>query len=93
MESSGTTGHLVLVPNPATGSATVLIYPAADEQGKHYSARIAGIDGREVLVRTGRLGTTVEMIELKKGDLAPGIYFIRVTTERGVRSQALTILP
>jgi hypothetical protein len=85
------TAAFMIVPNPTDGDAEISIAPAAGELGKEYTLRIVDAGGREVRTLTGRFTVDGIRTSLTKGDLPSGVYYVSVTTEKGMRSHAVTI--
>jgi len=76
-------------PNPARGSATLLL-PAALRHGQ--AIRVAVVDnlGRVVLARTLPAGPA-ETLELPLATLAPGVYSVQAQTAAGLVAKRLAV--
>jgi hypothetical protein len=85
------TAAFMIVPNPTKADADIYIAPAAGELGREYTLRIIDGNGKEVRRLTGRF--TVEGIrtQLHGGELPSGVYYVSVTTDKGMRSHAVTV--
>jgi hypothetical protein len=81
----------MIVPNPTKGDADIFIAPAAGELGLAYTLRIVDGHGREVRTMNGRFTNDGIRTALKQGELPSGLYYVSVTTDKGMRSHAVTI--
>lgn len=81
----------MIVPNPSAGDADIFIAPRSGELGMEYTFRILDTEGKEVRRETGRYTATGIRTSIRKGDLPSGVYYISVTTDKGMRSHAVTI--
>jgi len=79
------------VPNPTRGDADIMIAPAAGELGREYTLRVVNGDGAEIRRLTGRFDAEGIRTQLKGGELPSGVYYVSVTTDKGMRSHAVTI--
>jgi hypothetical protein len=85
------TAAFMIVPNPTAGDAEIAIAPAAGELGREYTLRIVDAHGRVVRRTSGRFTVDGIRSTLKKGELPSGVYYVSVTTDKGIRAHAITI--
>lgn len=85
------TAAFMIVPNPTRGDADIMIAPAAGELGREYTLRVVNGDGAEIRRLTGRFDAEGIRTQLKGGELPSGVYYVSVTTDKGMRSHAVTI--
>jgi hypothetical protein len=76
-------------PNPAHGSATLLL-PAALRGTQATAVAVVDNLGRTVLTRTLATGS-VEALELPLAGLAPGIYSVQAHTAAGLVAKRLVV--
>jgi hypothetical protein len=87
--ASAATAQLVsLYPNPAHGTASLLL-PQALRTGAATPVVVVDNLGRTVLART--LGAGTDALELPLGALAPGIYSVQASTSAGVVAKRLVV--
>jgi len=87
--ASAATAQLVsLYPNPAHGTASLLL-PQALRTGAATPVALVDNLGRTVLSRT--LSATADALELPLGGLAPGIYSVQAQTNAGVVAKRLVV--
>jgi hypothetical protein len=87
--ASAATAQLVsLYPNPAHGTASLLL-PQALRTGAATPVVVVDNLGRTVLART--LGAGTDALELPLGTLAPGIYSVQASTSAGVVAKRLVV--
>jgi len=87
--ASAATAQLVsLYPNPAHGTASLLL-PQALRTGAATAVVVVDNLGRTVLTRT--LGAGTDALELPLGTLAPGIYSVQASTSAGVVAKRLVV--
>jgi hypothetical protein len=87
--ASAATAQLVsLYPNPAHGTASLLL-PQALRTGAATPVVVVDNLGRTVLART--LGVGTDALELPLSALAPGIYSVQASTSAGVVAKRLVV--
>ncbi len=75
---------LTISPNPSNGTFSVLLQAA---EAQPMQVAVTDIAGRIVHTTTGRTGTTLTMML----QVAPGMYFVTITTANGKLSQKIAI--
>jgi hypothetical protein len=87
--ASAATAQLVsLYPNPAHGTASLLL-PQALRTGAATQVSVVDNLGRVVLTRT--LAATTDQLDIPLGSVAPGIYSVQALTNAGVVAKRLVV--
>jgi len=82
---------VLVSPNPAAGDIDVAISPMNGEAGTEYRMQVVNLVGREVYRTTGRFDSDRSIQRVKTDGWANGTYYIRVTTDKGTRTTAVTL--
>ncbi|MEZ4827511.1 MAG: T9SS type A sorting domain-containing protein [Bacteroidia bacterium] len=88
VDPSDVSGNLKVVPNPASDIAW-LMYDTP--MGGNVSVSMIDVNGREVYSMKDIATTGINRYELPVGNLASGIYFIRLTNEKGAIVEKLSV--
>lgn len=81
-----------MTPNPATGAQVgFYLAPRAKEQGDLFLITVLDVNGREVYRRAGQFGIKGERWSVDAHDWASGVYYVRVSTENGVRARKVNL--
>ena len=77
-------GSLQVYPNPAKDVLNVYLEAAASFEAQ---LTLSGLKGKTVLMKKQNFAAGVQHIELNVSDLPAGVYFLQITTKRGVVTQ------
>lgn len=81
-----------ITANPTTGdNVGFYLAPRQEERGDLFLISVTDINGREVYRRADRFSEDGERWSLNAKDWASGMYYVRVSTEEGVRTRKVNL--
>ncbi len=87
----GSSEGITVSPNPAAGDIDVSIAPLKGEDGISYRLEIVDVVGKSVYSADGRFEADRSIERVKTEGWANGTYYVRITTEKGTRTSAVTV--
>lgn len=81
-----------VTPNPTSAEAQAFIAPMPGEAGREYTVTVTDAAGRVVHSFGNRFKQNGETVALPTGNLAAGVYYLRLSGPKGSRIQTLTVV-